>query len=156
MVCFPHLFALPSKLAGISFENLLLFDVAYCFICIFIILMQVPRKIIRENDKLLIVFCCRTRVVPIESLVEIRIIRRRTCCDRQSRMCLYPSKCFWGYPTNFERNIIVVTDSTCNNYFFCVHEMEDFMADNWPANDMEAVKVCDRPDPAVLGTGQGL
>ena len=29
MVCFPHLFALPSKLAGISFENLLLFDVAY-------------------------------------------------------------------------------------------------------------------------------
>lgn len=29
------------------------------------------------------------------------------------RLCLYPSKCFWGYPTNFERNIIVVTDSCC-------------------------------------------
>eukprot|EP00435_Cladocopium_sp_Y103_P073518 s35_g44.t1 len=79
-----------------------------------------------------------TRVVPIESLIEIRIIRRRKCCDRQGRLCLYPSKCFWGYPTNFERNIIVVTDSCCNNYFFCVHEMEEFMADNWPApNDLE-------------------
>ena len=29
--------------------------------------------------------CERTRVVPIESLIEIRIIRRRKCCDRQGR-----------------------------------------------------------------------
>lgn len=140
---------------GVSFEHLLLFDLVYCSICIFIILMQVPRKIVRENDKLLIVFCCRTRVVPIESLIEIRIIRRRKCCDRQGRLCLYPSKCFWGYPTNFERNIIVVTDSCCNNYFFCVHEMEEFMADNWPApNDLEDATDQKRkvPDPAVLGS----
>ena len=33
--------------------------------------------------------------------------------NQMLRLCLYPSKCFWGYPTNFERNIIVVTDSCC-------------------------------------------
>ncbi|CAJ1367336.1 unnamed protein product [Effrenium voratum] len=137
---------------GISFEQLLLFDVAYSCITLFIILLQVPRRVVRENDKLLIMFCCRTRSVLIESLIEIRVVRRQRCCQRR-RGWLYPGKCFWGYPTNFERNIIVVSDSRCNNYFFCVHEMEDFMLDNWPAPDLPDGRGSKDPEPNVFGSG---
>ncbi|CAE7301016.1 unnamed protein product [Symbiodinium pilosum] len=67
-----------SEQIGVAFEHLLIFDVAYCGAILFLILMQVPRRVVRENESLLIVFCCRTRVVRIESLVEIRLDVR--CC----------------------------------------------------------------------------
>eukprot|EP00439_Symbiodinium_sp_Y106_P033169 s4499_g3.t5 len=140
-------------IAGVAFEHLLFFDVAYCGAILFFILMQVPRRVVRDNDSLKIV----TRLVPIESLVEIRIVRRRRCCDKQGRLCIYPGKCFWGYPTSFDQNVIVVTDSCCNNYFFCLHDMEEFVLDNWPALEEEGeadepVKV--QVEPAMIGSKQ--
>eukprot|EP00933_Yihiella_yeosuensis_P073864 TRINITY_DN82644_c0_g1_i1.p1 TRINITY_DN82644_c0_g1~~TRINITY_DN82644_c0_g1_i1.p1 ORF type:complete len:217 (+),score=20.62 TRINITY_DN82644_c0_g1_i1:43-693(+) len=117
----------------LSLEFLLIFDACYLCVLFSLIFLQVPIKVIRENNRLLIVFCCRRREVPIESLIEIRIVKRRRKCCRGRNMCgLYPKKCFWGYPTNFDKNIIVVTDTTCNNYFLSLHEMEEFLADNWP------------------------
>mmetsp|Transcript_63790 Transcript_63790/g.149540 ORF Transcript_63790/g.149540 Transcript_63790/m.149540 type:complete len:211 (-) Transcript_63790:188-820(-) len=144
-----------SEQRGVAFEHLLFFDVAYCGAILFFILMQVPRRVVRDNDSLKIVFCCRTRLAPIESLVEIRIVRRRRCCDKQGRLCIYPGKCFWGYPTSFDQNVIVVTDSCCNNYFFCLHDMEEFVLDNWPALEEEGeadepVKV--QVEPAMIGS----
>eukprot|EP00931_Biecheleriopsis_adriatica_P070303 TRINITY_DN44084_c0_g1_i1.p2 TRINITY_DN44084_c0_g1~~TRINITY_DN44084_c0_g1_i1.p2 ORF type:complete len:221 (+),score=39.66 TRINITY_DN44084_c0_g1_i1:81-743(+) len=141
---------------GIPLWYLLVFDVSYLALLFGFIFSQVPRKVVRENGQILIVFCCRTRVVPIESLVEIRIVRRRRnrCSRKECKLCLYPWKCFWGYPTNFDRNIIVVTDTTCNNYFFCLKEMEEFMADNWPEPDTvdDHSASIEETKPQVLGS----
>uniref|UniRef100_A0A7S0AXA0 Uncharacterized protein n=1 Tax=Pyrodinium bahamense TaxID=73915 RepID=A0A7S0AXA0_9DINO len=107
------------------------FDVAYTAFLFAFIFCQVPLRVVRENHCLLMIYCCGTRAIPIESIIEVRAVRRRTDCRGSFRL-KYPTKCFWGYPTNLERNIIVVTDTHCNNYFFCLKEMDEFIADNWP------------------------
>lgn len=137
-----------------EFGFVVLFDTAYVAFILSFIFCQVPRTVIRENDRLVFAFCCRKRSVPISSIVEIRIVKRRKfkrgdCfqCHR-GLLCKYPTKCFWGYPTNFDRNIIVVSDTSCNNYLFSLIEMEDFVADNWPERDDDTVLA---PEPEVLG-----
>lgn len=130
-----------------------LFDAVYILCIMLMIFMQVPRRVIRERERLLIVFCCRTRQVPIDSIVEIRVTgeRAQTGCSRRGMCCRYPLKCFWGYPTNFTSNIVVVTDTCCNNYAFSLHEMAEFMADNWPDEPETGVEMV--PPPQVMGTG---
>merc|ERR1711871_7765 len=81
--------------------------------------------------------------------IEVRIVRRRRGKNilkcNEGLCCRYPSKCFWGYPTNFEKNIIVVTNTSCNNYFFSLHDMDDFIADNSPSTEMAPTQ------PQIMG-----
>merc|ERR1712151_1127169 len=127
-----------------------LFDLCYMLLIIGFIFWQVPKKVIRENDRIKLVFCCRTRVVPIDNVIEIRIVRRakvgRRCCPKRTLCSVYPWKCFWGYPTNFSKGVIIVTNSHCNNYTFCLHEMDAFIAENWPENKSS-------PQPVAMGAG---
>lgn len=144
-----------------------------------IIFLQVPRRVVREDDKILIHFLCRTRVVPIDSIEFVRIARRRRVRSGNGQggrrirciCCQYPKKCIWGYPTNLDRNVVLVTTSCCNNYCFSLHEMDEFVADNAPAvakevvvepDEVEANDVqlevppeqgADGPEPSVIGAG---
>mmetsp|Transcript_86788 Transcript_86788/g.230604 ORF Transcript_86788/g.230604 Transcript_86788/m.230604 type:complete len:206 (-) Transcript_86788:1-618(-) len=132
-------------------EWFILFDVTYMSMVFAFIFCQVPRRVVRENDRIMMVYCCRTRIIPIESVVEVRVVRRRRDC-RGSFRCQYPTKCFWGYPTNLDRSIIVVTDTRCNNFFFSIKEMDEFIADNWPEGRGRAPSsAAPPPEPAVLG-----
>lgn len=127
------------------------FDFAYLACLLAFIFCQVPKRVVRENDRILMIFCCGTRAIPIESIKEVRAVRRRRDCRRSFRH-QYPTKCFWGYPTNLDRNIIIVTDTHCNNYFFSLKEMDEFIADNWPdAQGSEASAELRPLEPAVLG-----
>lgn len=134
---------------GKFMPSIFVIDVAYILFMVGMIFWFVPRLVIRENERLVLVFWCRKWSVPIDSIIEIRIVRRRRGKNimrcKEGLCCRYPTKCFWGYPTNFDKNIIVVTNTSCNNYFFSLHDMEDFIADNSPTNEMVP------PTPQIMG-----
>mmetsp|Transcript_116422 Transcript_116422/g.340580 ORF Transcript_116422/g.340580 Transcript_116422/m.340580 type:complete len:208 (+) Transcript_116422:176-799(+) len=126
-------------------------NIAYLGFIFAFIFCQVPLRVVREDERILMVYCCGTSAIPIESVVEVRVVRRRRDC-RGSFRCQYRTKCFWGYPTNLDRNIIIVTTSRCNNYFFCLKELEEFVADNWPEGQGPAPSAEPAPlEPVVLG-----
>eukprot|EP00746_Dinoflagellata_sp_MGD_P004362 gnl/MRDRNA2_/MRDRNA2_108397_c0_seq1.p1 gnl/MRDRNA2_/MRDRNA2_108397_c0~~gnl/MRDRNA2_/MRDRNA2_108397_c0_seq1.p1 ORF type:complete len:217 (+),score=19.51 gnl/MRDRNA2_/MRDRNA2_108397_c0_seq1:139-789(+) len=130
--------------------DIFVFDVAYILFIVGMIFWFVPRLVIRENERLILVFWCRKWNVPLDSIIEVRIVRRRKGKNimkcKEGLCCRYPTKCFWGYPTNFDKNIVVVTDTTCNNYFFSLYDMEDFIADNSPCVEMAP------PQPQIMGS----
>eukprot|EP00928_Gymnodinium_smaydae_P011377 TRINITY_DN14205_c1_g1_i1.p1 TRINITY_DN14205_c1_g1~~TRINITY_DN14205_c1_g1_i1.p1 ORF type:complete len:257 (-),score=34.53 TRINITY_DN14205_c1_g1_i1:31-687(-) len=132
------------------------FDAVYMIFLIAFIFWQVPRTVIRENDRILVRFCCRTRAVPLDTVLEIRILHARKCTSAKDcckgLLCRYPTKFFWGYPTNFDRNVLLVTSTSCNNYIFSLHEMDEFVRDNWP--EQEAADQADG-DQVELGGGGG-
>mmetsp|Transcript_99105 Transcript_99105/g.296144 ORF Transcript_99105/g.296144 Transcript_99105/m.296144 type:complete len:212 (+) Transcript_99105:123-758(+) len=124
--------AIFTHMNGLSLPpELVAFACVYLLFLFAFIFCQVPLRVVRENDRILMVFCCRTRAIPIESVLEVRVVRMRKPCHGSFRSH-YPSKCFWGYPTNMERNVIIVTTTHCNNYYFCPKEMDEFITDNWP------------------------
>jgi len=152
---------------GRSFQKgMYVFVTLYLAFIFSIIAWQVPRRVVREDDKILVHFFCRTRVVPIDSILEVRIARRRRLrsgaaggggSGRRRLTCLccrYPKKCIWGYPTNLDMNVVLVTKSCCNNYCFSLHEMDEFVADNAPVATKEVVVEPDDGEEVEAGNVQ--
>jgi hypothetical protein len=97
------------------------------------IVTLVPRRVVRENTDLLVAFCFRTVRVPIESIDEVRIIRGKSLVTWSVPPLLsYGFKCFWGYPTDLGRSVIVVTDTAFSNFYFSLEDLDEFVADNCP------------------------
>ena len=107
-----------------------------------------PTKITRTVDSIVISFKgARDRVLPLDSIKEIRALSNFSCAD-SIYMCRHYAcrKVFWGIPASMLRRLVIITNTCCANYQVSMTQatMREFILDNSPSGaTQQAVMVAD-------------
>merc|ERR1712216_342277 len=99
------------------------------------VLSQIPRKVTRKADSLIIEFLLHSHSVPLGDVLELVVLRDgRQFWQLLRRWKVFPSgqrlRLFFGAPSNAGSLCVLLTRRCCWSFVFCLEDSVQFLLDN--------------------------
>ena len=111
----------------------------FIYLYIFSFVSQIPVRVVRERDAVVVVFPCRRlRRLQIQDIVAVRVYKvdpNAKCPKCKSQAPRRLLSCWWGVPTSFTQYIELESTSACANYRFTLVDPDDFVRSLLHASD---------------------
>lgn len=107
------------------------------------VISQIPRRIVRQADSLVIEFLLRSHTVPLEDVLELVVLRDgRQFWQLLKRWKVLPYgqkfRLFFGAPSRTGALCVVLTRRCCWSFVFCLEDPVQFLLDNQKPLSKEA------------------